>query len=68
MENKRLTYNAPEAAKIIGISRNAMYDLIKQEGFPAIRVSEKRIVIPAEALEKWLADPANFIGAAKSRG
>lgn len=68
MEFQRLVYNPTEAAKKINVSRNTMYDLIKKGVIPAIRVSEKRIIIPAEALEKWLNDPANFIGAAKSRG
>lgn len=68
MEYKRLVYSPTEAAKKIDISRNTMYELIKKGVIPAIRVSEKRIIIPAEALEKWLNDPENFICAAKSRG
>ena len=68
MEREKLTYTASEGAKKIGINRNTMYELIKKGVIPAIRVSEKRIVIPAEALEKWLNDPANFICAEKARG
>ena len=68
MEDKQLTYSPTVGAKKVGISRNLMYELIKKGVIPAIRVSEKRIIIPAEALEKWLNDPENFICAAKSRG
>lgn len=68
MEHSKLTVNPKEMAKMLGISIPAAYDLTRREGFPAIRVSEKRIVIPVEALNKWLSDPANFTGAAKSRG
>lgn len=68
MEKQKLTYTVAEMAKVVGISRSIAYTLVEQEGFPAIRVSEKRIVIPVEALNKWLSDPANFTGAVKSRG
>lgn len=44
-----------EAAKRLGVSRGLAYLLAKDGKIPALRVGEKRIVIPAEALEKWIA-------------
>ena len=54
MTTEKLTYNVEEAATVIGVSRPVMYELTRREGFPAIRVSERRIIIPVEALKRWL--------------
>ena len=59
MENTKLTVTVDEMAKMLGISRPVAYDLTKKEGFPAIRISDRRIVIPVEALNKWLNETAN---------
>lgn len=59
MENTKLTVTVNEMAKLLGISRPTAYELAKREGFPAIRVSERRIIIPVDALNRWLNDPAN---------
>jgi len=51
---ERLTVTVSEAARMLGISRNLAYELIKQNRLPAIRISEKRIVVPKAALQKLL--------------
>jgi predicted DNA-binding transcriptional regulator AlpA len=38
---------------IMGLSRALTYDLVKQEGFPKIRVN-KRILVPKDAFIQWL--------------
>lgn len=58
MENNKLTITVDEMSKMLGISRPIAYDLTKKDGFPAIRISERRIVIPVDALNKWLNDSA----------
>lgn len=58
MTIERKTYNIPEIAKMLGISRPAAYDLAASEGFPAIRIGERRIVVPCDQFEKWLQDAA----------
>ncbi len=68
MEPQELAIDAKKLSKALDINIQAAYDLMHRDGFPAIRVSEKRIVVPLEALRKWLADPANFMSAEKSRG
>ena len=59
MENTKLTVTVDEMAKLLGISRPVAYDLTKKEGFPAIRVSDRRIIIPVDALNKWLNESTN---------
>ena len=54
MSDNKLTLSVEELAVELGISKPVAYELIKREGFPAIRVSERRIVIPVEALKLWL--------------
>ena len=54
MNDTKLTLNVGEMAKILGISRPVAYELTKRDGFPAVRISERRIVIPVAALERWL--------------
>ena len=58
MTIERKTYNVPEIAKMLGISRPAAYDLIHSDGFPVIRIGERRFVIPCEAFDKWMSDAA----------
>lgn len=50
---KRLCLTVPEAAEILGISRNFAYELVKQGQLPVIRLG-KRLIIPRVALEKML--------------
>jgi len=54
VESEKLTYSVRQAAVVIGCSLPIMYQLCARPGFPAIRISEKRIVIPRAALEIWL--------------
>ena len=43
-----------QLAKSMGISRTKAYELAHQENFPAIKVTERRIIIPKDHLEEWL--------------
>ena len=51
--DKRLCITVPEAAEMLGISRNFAYELVKQGQLPVIRFG-KRLLIPKIALEKML--------------
>ena len=62
MSNEKLTLSVEELAKELGISKPIAYELIKRDGFPSIRVSERRIIIPVEALRAWLNTNAGLIG------
>ena len=51
---ERLTVTIPEVAKLLGIHKQAAYELAKKPGFPAIRVTERRIIVPVDKLHEWL--------------
>lgn len=50
----KLVYSVKELAEALGISEPTAYELIKRPGFPAVKVSERRTVIPVDALSRWL--------------
>ena len=50
--NQKLTYSVAEAAKRIGIGKNAVYALAKAQKIPVIRVG-RRFVINAEQFDNW---------------
>lgn len=45
-------------ADTLGINLASAYALAKQPGFPAIRLSPRRIVIVADALDRWMTEHA----------
>jgi excisionase family DNA binding protein len=55
MEHKdeRKTLTVPEAAKALGIGRNAGYEAARRGEIPTIRIG-KRIVVPRAAFEQML--------------
>ena len=61
MKIEKLTLSVEEMANELGISRPIAYELLKQEGFPSIRISERRIIIPVEALRSWLNTNAGVV-------
>lgn len=56
MFEEKMAVSVKEMAKLLGVNLQTAYNLAKQDGFPAIHVSEKRIIIPVEGLKKWLAE------------
>jgi len=53
-EGVLLAVSPTEAAKMLGIGRNLVYLLIKQGDIPAIRLGERRILVPVEGLKQLL--------------
>lgn len=53
-EITKLALNVDELCKALGISKPTAYSLVNRDGFPSVRVSERRIIIPVAALEEWL--------------
>ena len=45
-------------AQILRVSRKVAYMLVNQPGFPAIRVGEKRIVVPRDKFKEWMDNQA----------
>lgn len=54
MTTNRMVFSVEEMARELGISRPVAYELVKKDGFPAVRISERRIVIPTDKLRTWL--------------
>lgn len=50
---EKLTLSIPEAAKVLGIGNNKMYELARSEGFPTITLGARRL-ISKKGLERWL--------------
>ena len=60
MEASKLCYSVAEAAVALGVGRNTMYSLCARDDFPAIRLGERRIVVPVQALTLWLEKQGDF--------
>lgn len=48
-----LTLTVMEVAEALRISRAGVYDLVRTEGFPALKIGS-RIVIPKEKFIEWM--------------
>lgn len=46
-------YSVEQAAKILGISRAKMYDLLRRPDFPVVDIGHRKL-IPRKQLEQWL--------------
>jgi excisionase family DNA binding protein len=53
VDGERMCITIPEAAKMLGLSRNFTYELARQHKLPTIKFG-KRILIPRIQLEKML--------------
>lgn len=54
---ERLTLSVAEAAAVVGISVRGMYNLVKTQGFPTIRI-RNRLLVSAPGLTRWLEEQA----------
>jgi excisionase family DNA binding protein len=50
----KLYYTPREAAEILAISDDAVLDLVKRGGLPALRLSPRITRIPIAAFDRWL--------------
>ena len=48
MQEKKAVISVREMAKYLGIGVNVAYELVRRPDFPALRLGEKRIVIPID--------------------
>lgn len=54
MENtQKLAVSVPEAAQMLGVSRQTAYALVNSSDFGAVRIGRK-IIVPIAAMERWL--------------
>lgn len=52
-EDLPLMLSVPDIAEVLGIARAGAYELVKSEGFPAIRIGS-RIIVPKEDFIAWI--------------
>jgi len=52
---QRLTLTVEEAAWALGISRATAYTLANSGRLPAIRISDRRLIVPRKAIDDLLA-------------
>ena len=57
IKTQKLTYSVVEAAEALGVSKTAMYQIIRTEGFPVIVLGSRRL-IPIEGLKRWVEERA----------
>jgi len=55
---EKTTMSVQELAAQLGVSLPKAYELVKQPGFPVIRVGT-RILIPVDAFREWLVITSN---------
>ncbi|MBD5133367.1 MAG: helix-turn-helix domain-containing protein [Clostridiales bacterium] len=48
-----LMFSVPEVAAVLGISRAGAYELVRSDGFPALKIGS-RIVVPKEKFIEWV--------------
>ena len=48
-----LMLSVPEVAEVLGISRAGAYELVRSDGFPALKIGS-RIVVPKERFIEWV--------------
>lgn len=48
-----MTYSVPEAAQALGISTSKMYEIVRIEGFPAMKCGA-RTRVSIKGLEAWV--------------
>ena len=56
---QRMTMTVEEAGKTLGISRATAYALARQGRLPAIRISDRRLVVPVKLLMAMLENEAS---------
>ncbi|MGH9890828.1 MAG: helix-turn-helix domain-containing protein [bacterium] len=49
----KLCISVPEAARLLGLGRNSVYEAVGRGEVPAVRIG-RRLVVPIRALEAWL--------------
>lgn len=59
MENPKGALNVKELAAYLGVGLNVAYGLVRTPGFPALKIGERRIIVPIDSLNQWMKDNAS---------
>lgn len=63
--SERLCISVPEAAGLLGISRNSAYEMVKLGQLPTIRCGQRRLIVPMAAFNKMLEGGDRYHGQEK---
>ena len=58
--SERLCISVPEAAKLLGVSRNTAYEMVKLGQLPTIRCGLRRLLVPRVAFIKMLEEGGKY--------
>lgn len=56
MQDDNKVLGIRDMANYLHIGINKAYELVKSTGFPAVKLSERKYVIPVAKLDEWLND------------
>lgn len=55
--SEKMCISVKEMAKKLGIGLNAAYELVNKKSFyPSFKISDKRIVVSVEMLNRWIVE------------
>jgi len=57
---EKMTYNAKEAAKVLGIGTSKVYDLLHEGKIPHVKLG-RTFIIPKQGLENWLQEQSKVV-------
>jgi len=60
-----LCISVPEAARLLGVSRNTCYEMARLGQLPTIRCGQRRLVVPKAAFGKMLEERGKYYGQEK---
>lgn len=52
-QTEKIALNASEVAAVMGVSRPTVYELMRRDDFPVVRIGTRKLV-PRAKLEEWL--------------
>ena len=58
-DNGALLVSVEEAAKLLGIGRGLAYDLVREGRLPHVKLG-RRVLVPRQGLEEWIAQEAGL--------
>jgi len=56
-----LILTAADVARVLGLSKPTTYELFARSDFPAVRVSERRLIVGKDKLKAWLDEQAESV-------
>jgi excisionase family DNA binding protein len=62
-----IVLSVPKAARLLGISKDLAYELVRQGELPAIDLGRRRVVVPTRRLLEYVESDAAGAGSRRAR-